>query len=338
MKKNKIAVALVGMVCAMTLAACSPSGNEELVTMKGDKITVGEFFQEIKKDQNVQQSLQNTIIFRVAENAYGKDIDKKDIEAKLDEVKAQFGDTFEEQLKSAGFTEASYKDSVIKPQLAFDKMLDAHVDVKDKDLESVWADFHPEVDARLISVKDKETAEKALEEINVGTDFETVAREKSEHASSKDKGAIKFNSASQELPEDVKEAAFKLKNDEMSEIITSKQMDQMGQPVESFYIVKMVKNQEKGTDMSAFKDELTKIAADAQKADQEFIPAVIGKELTKANVKVTDDELKNVLSAFVEKPKEDKKEADSKDKDKKDDADKDEKTTETKEADKEESK
>lgn len=300
MKKNKVALAVAGLVCTVTLAACSGSSKDALVTMKGDNITISEFFDEVKTDQTIQQSLQNTIIFRVAENAYGKDIDKKAVETKFSEVKKQFGDTFAEQLKSAGFTEATYKDKVIKPQLAFDKMLDAHVEVKDADLKTVWETYHPEVEARVISLADKTEAEKVLKEINDGGNFETIAREKSTHTSSKNKGELKFDSASQELPTDVKTAAFALKNDETSKLITSQQMDQSGQTVDTYYIVKMVKNQEKGKDMSKYKKELTKIASDNAKSEQTFVTDVIAQELKKANVKVTDKELEGVLASFVE--------------------------------------
>lgn len=301
MKKNKLALAVAGLVCTVTLAACSGSSKDALVTMKGDNITIGEFFDEVKTDQTVQQSLQNTIIFRVAENAYGKDVSKKDIESKFEEVKKQFGDTFAEQLKSAGFTEATYKDKVIKPQLAFDKMLDAHIEIKDADLKTVWETYHPEVDARVISLSDKAEAEKALKEIKDGGNFETIAREKSTHASSKNKGALKFDSASKDLPTDVLTAAFALKNDEVSKLITSTQMDQTtGQSVETYYIVKMVKNQDKGKDMSKYKKELTQIASDNVKAGQTFATEVIAKELKKANVKVTDKDLQSVLASFVE--------------------------------------
>lgn len=299
MKKNKIAIALVGMACAITLGACTPK-DEALVTMKGDKITVSEFFDEIKSSQTVQESLQNSIIFRVAENAYGKEVDKKAIDTKLEEVKKQFGETFAEQLKSAGFTEATYKEKVIKPQLAFDKMLDAHVEVKDADLKTVWKTYHPEVETRVASFTDKKEAEKALKEINDGGNIETIAREKSTHTSSKEKGKLTFDSASQELPEDVKTAAFELKDGKVSKLITSEQMDQTGQTISNYYIVKMVKNQDKGKDMNKYKEQLTKIASDTQKADQTFVPAVITEELKKANVKITDKDLQNVLASFVE--------------------------------------
>lgn len=92
MKKKKLALAIVGLASMVTLAACS--GGKDLVTMKGGKITVDEFFDEIKTSQEVQTQLQYAIIFKVADQNFGDKVTKEQIQAKYDEQAEQFGDTF----------------------------------------------------------------------------------------------------------------------------------------------------------------------------------------------------------------------------------------------------
>lgn len=287
--------------------------------MKGDTITMEEFFDEIKTDQQVQGKLQNSIIFKVAENGYGDKVDKKDIDKMFNEQKEQFGDQFESQLAAAGMTEAKYKET-IKQSLAFKKMQESHVKVTDKDLKAVWATFHPEVEVDLIGMTDEKEAKKVLEKVKDGDDFAKLAKKYSEDPSKDEKGRVMFDSTSTAVPEEVQAAAYKLKDGKTSDLIEVTQTGQDGSESKGYYIVKMVKNQEKGNDMKPFKKKLTKLATDQKMADSEFIQSVISKELKKANVKIKDNSLKGVLAGFVEEEpakKEDKK-ADDKSEDKKD--------------------
>lgn len=41
----------------VTLAFCAKSSDKDIVTMKGDTITVGDFYDEIKHNQGAQQYL-----------------------------------------------------------------------------------------------------------------------------------------------------------------------------------------------------------------------------------------------------------------------------------------
>ena len=318
MKSKKIALALVGMCAAFTLAACS--GGKELVTMKGDKITLEEFFDEIKTDQQVQGKLQNAIVFKLAENAYGDKVNKKEVQDMFDEQKKNLGDSFLQQLQASGFTEATYKEAIAQ-NLAFKKMQEAHVKLTDKDLKETWKTFHPEVEVQLFGTSDEEKAKEALKDIKGGKDFGKIAREKSEDISSKDKGVVKFDSSSMAVPNEIKEDIYKLKDGEVSEVLSAQQMGQQG-PITTYYVVKMVKNKEKGNDMKPFKKELKQIATDAKLADATFVQKVIGEEMKKANVKMKDKSLDGIIASFItepEKPAKTDKKADDKKSDKKDD-------------------
>lgn len=294
--KKKILLATAGLLSVVVLGACSGSSNQDIATMKGGKITVEDFYNEAKKEQTNQSLVRNMIIYKVFENAYGDKVTDKQIDKEYDKQAKQLGDSFESQLKSAGYTKKSYKE-YLKQSLAFQEGLKSHVKITDKDLKSAWDSFHPEVTARIILASSEDEAKEIKKQLDNKGDFAKIAKEKSQDSTTKeDGGEIKFDSQSSTVPSEVKEAAFKLKNGEVSDVITA--MDSSTYQ-SSYYIVKMEKNSSKGNDMDKYKKELKQIAEDTKMADQTFSSEVIAKELKKANVKIKDDSFENILSDFL---------------------------------------
>ena len=294
--KKKILLATAGLLSVVVLGACSGSSNQDIATMKGGKITVEDFYNEAKKEQTNQSLVRNMIIYKVFENAYGDKVTDKQIDKEYDKQAKQLGDSFESQLKSAGYTKKSYKE-YLKQSLAFQEGLKSHVKITDKDLKSAWDSFHPEVTARIILASSEDEAKEIKKQLDDKGDFAKIAKEKSQDSTTKeDGGEIKFDSQSSTVPSEVKEAAFKLKNGEVSDVITA--MDSSTYQ-SSYYIVKMEKNSSKGNDMDKYKKELKQIAEDTKMADQTFSSEVIAKELKKANVKIKDDSFENILSDFL---------------------------------------
>lgn len=296
--KKKLILAAAGAISIFTLAACS-GGTQDIASMKGATITVDDFYKQVKGSQDSQNTVRNMIVFKVFEDKYGKDITDKDVQKKYDETKkaaeAQ-GTKLEDYLKQQGLTEADFKKQ-LKQNLAFEAGLKAKVKVTDEDLKAAWATFHPEVEAQIITVATEEEATAIKKELTDGGDFTKIAKEKSTDASKEDGGKVKFDSQSQEIPEAAKEAAFKLKDGEVSEPIQA--TDSTGyQPV--YYIVKMTKNQGKGNDMKPYEKELKKIAEEAQLSNQEFVAKVISDALKEANVKIKDDAFKEVLTPYLQ--------------------------------------
>ena len=293
---KKILLATAGLLSVVVLGACSGSSNQDIATMKGGKITVEDFYNEAKKEQTNQSLVRNMIIYKVFENAYGDKVTDKQIDKEYDKQAKQLGDSFESQLKSAGYTKKSYKE-YLKQSLAFQEGLKSHVKITDKDLKSAWDSFHPEVTARIILASSEDEAKEIKKQLDDKGDFAKIAKEKSQDSTTKeDGGEIKFDSQSSTVPSEVKEAAFKLKNGEVSDVITA--MDSSTYQ-SSYYIVKMEKNSSKGNDMDKYKKELKQIAEDTKIADQTFSSEVIAKELKKANVKIKDDSFENILSDFL---------------------------------------
>ncbi|MCI1903835.1 MAG: peptidylprolyl isomerase [Enterococcaceae bacterium] len=292
--KKKLILIGVSALSIFTLAACSSKDNEDIATMKGGKITVQDFYNQAKSQSANQQLVQQMIIYKVMENAYGDKVSDKKVDAEYKKQAKQYGDQFSSLLKQSGYTKDTYK-TLIKQNLAYQAALDANMKITDKDLKTAWESFHPEVEAQIIVAASKDDATKALDRVNGGEDFGTVAKDVSEDtATKKDGGKIKFDSQSTDVPSDVQQAAFKLEDGKVSDVIESNN----GYST-SYYIVKMVKNKAKGNSMDPYKKELKTIAQENKRQDSTFVQSVIKKELEKANVKIKDDAFKNVLSDFL---------------------------------------
>lgn len=306
--KKKILLATAGLLSVIVLGACSGGSDQDIATMKGGKITVEDFYNEAKKEQTNQSLVRNMIIYKVFENAYGDKVTDKQIDKEYAKQEKSLGDSFESQLQSAGYTKKSYKE-YLKQSLAFQEGLKAHVKITDKDTKAAWDSFHPEVTARIILASSEDEAKEIKKQLDDKGDFAKIAKEKSQDSTTKkDGGEIKFDSQSTTVPSEVKEAAFKLKDGEVSDVITA--MDSSTYQ-SSYYLVKMEKNSSKGNDMDKYKKELKQIAEDTKMADQTFSSEVISKELKKANVKIKDDSFENILSDFLTTNSSNKKATDS---------------------------
>ena len=306
--KKKILLATAGLLSVIVLGACSGGSDQDIATMKGGKITVEDFYNEAKKEQTNQSLVRNMIIYKVFENAYGDKVTDKQIDKEYAKQEKSLGDSFGGQFQSAGYTKKSYKE-YLKQSLAFQEGLKAHVKITDKDTKAAWDSFHPEVTARIILASSEDEAKEIKKQLDDKGDFAKIAKEKSQDSTTKkDGGEIKFDSQSTTVPSEVKEAAFKLKDGEVSDVITA--MDSSTYQ-SSYYLVKMEKNSSKGNDMDKYKKELKQIAEDTKMADQTFSSEVISKELKKANVKIKDDSFENILSDFLTTNSSSKKATDS---------------------------
>lgn len=321
MKRKKLLLAVLGAFSIFTLAACSNS--QDLVSMKGGKITVEDFFNQIKGEDATKQQLTSMIIYKVATDNFGDKVSKEEVNKEYDKVKEQYGDQFDSALKQQGLTEEKFKEQ-IKNGLAYQAMIKSKIKITDKELKEAWKTFHPEVTASVIMASSKEDADKLLGEAKAeGADFTKLAKENP--AQGEEKGEMKFNSGSTALPQEVKDAAFKLKDGEVSDVITASQSNGYGSQ-EIFYIVKMIKNQDKGSDMNKYKKDLETIITDEKMADQEFTRKVLSDELNAADIKINDNDLKDILAGYIIKD-------DTKSSDKKDDKKEDKKDDKTKASD-----
>ncbi|MGH1683520.1 peptidylprolyl isomerase [Enterococcus lactis] len=294
MKKRFLALAIV--LGTGLLSGCTNAGEKTAVSYKGGTISEQEVMDSLKKMQGADSAVQQLIVYQVFEDKYGDDVSTKEIDSQYDQTKKQLGDSFDSQLKSAGYTEQTFKDS-IKQSLAFQEGLKKHIKLTDEDLKTAWKSFHPEVEAQIIQVASEDDAKDVKKAADKGDDFSKLAKDKSTDTTTKeDGGKVKFDSTTTTVPAEVKEAAFKLKDGQVSDVITSTNASTY---TTEYYVVKMVKNQNKGNDMDKYKKELKEIATDTKLSDSTFQNKVIGEVLKDANVKIKDKDFENVLSTFT---------------------------------------
>ena len=131
-----------------------------------------------------------------------------------------------------------------------------------------------------------------------GADFAQIAKDNSTDTATKDKGGeVKFDSGTADIPSQVKEAAFKLDENGISDVITVS----AGQNYSaSYYIVKLNKKTEKGSDWKKYEKRLKEIIVDGRKQDTNYIRSIIAKAMTNANIKVKDDAFKSTFNQYLQ--------------------------------------
>ena len=272
--KKKLVAGAVTLLSVVTLAACANGTSKDIVTMKGDTITVSDFYNEIKTNQGAQQVLFQMTINKVFEKEYGSKVSDKEVDKELAKQKKQLGNQFDAYLAQQGLTEETAKKQ-IRSNMLLEYAVNqaAKKDIKESDLDS--------------EDKAKEVLEAAKAE---GADFAQIAKDNSTDTATKDKGGeVKFDSGTADVPSQVKEAAFKLDENGISDVITVS----AGQNYSaSYYIVKLNKKTEKGSDWKKYEKRLKEIIVDGRKQDTNYIRSIIAKAMTNANIKVKDDAFK----------------------------------------------
>lgn len=299
--KKKFVAGAVTLLSVVTLAACAKGGSDkDIVTMKGDTITVGDFYDEIKNNQGAQQYLFQMTINKVFEKEYGSKVSDKDVEKKVDEQKKQLGEAFKSYLTQQGLTEETNKQQ-IRSNLLLEYAVDQAIskELTDEAYKKAFESYTPEITANVIKVDSEEKANEVLASVKAeGADFAQIAKENSTDASTKEKGGeIKFDSGTTTVPTRVKEAASKLDVNGISDVV----IDPASQKsAGAYYIVKVTKKEEKGSDWKKYEKRLKEILTAGRKNDANFIRSIIAKAMTNANIKVKDDAFKATFNQYMQ--------------------------------------
>lgn len=299
--KKKFVAGAVTLLSVVALAACAKGGSDkDIVTMKGDTITVGDFYDEIKYNQGAQQYLFQMTINKVFEKEYGSKVSDKDVEKKVDEQKKQLGEAFNSYLTQQGLTEETNKQQ-IRSNLLLEYAVDQAIskELTDEAYKKAFETYTPEITANVIKLDSEEKANEVLASVKAeGADFAQIAKENSTDASTKDKGGeIKFDSGTTTVPTRVKEAASKLDVNGISDVV----IDPASQKsAGAYYIVKVTKKEEKGSDWKKYEKRLKEILTAERKNDANFIRSIIAKAMTNANIKVKDDAFKATFNQYMQ--------------------------------------
>ena len=271
--KKKILTGAVTLFSVVALAACSQTAKDkDIVTMKGETITVSEFYDQVKNNGASQQVLLQMAIKQVFEEKYGKKVTDED--------------AYRDQIRANKLVEYAVKKAAEK-------------ELTDDNYKAFFETYTPEVTAQIIKVDSEEKAKEVLEKAKAeGADFGQLAKENSTDKDTKDKGGeVKFDSTSTTIPDAVKKATFALEENGVSDVITVRGKQNYSA---SYYIVKLVKKTQKSAKWTDYKKQLKEGILTQKQNDASFIRSVISKELKEANLKVKDPAFQNVFAQYVE--------------------------------------
>ncbi|MBG9716526.1 peptidylprolyl isomerase [Bacillus cereus] len=259
----------------LLLSACGSS--ESIATSKSGNLTKEEFNKELKELAG-ETVLKQAMLNKVLLDKYK--ISDDEAKKKVEELKEQMGDNFSDYLKQSRAKNEKELQEKLKPRFAFEKAIKASItenEIKDH--------YKPKLKASHILVKDEPTAKEIKEKLNNGEDFATLAKQSSTDPGTKEKGG--------ELPEfspgtmDAKfeEAAYKL------------EVGQVSDPVKSSYGYHIIKVTGK-TELKPFDQEKENIRNELETTrlqDQQWQEEFLDDLLKKADIKVTDKDLKNTF-------------------------------------------
>lgn len=318
MKKNTLL--FTGLLGILVLSGCR-NAESEIATMRGGKVTADDFFQSAafvdpklgrsssrSRKQLNEQILQEMILKQVFTQKYGNQVSDAMIEeAYLEQVGIYGGrEQFQEVLEMNGLTKKAF-DEMTRESLSIEIGLKEHMEIGDSELDNAWDNFYPTVEIQLIQVSDEVKANEVLEEVKrLPEKFEEIVKEESEHEkTAENEGYLSFDSLSDEIPSEVKNVAFSLKDEEISELVTV--VDSSTYQT-NYYIIKMISNKGKGNDRDVYLDELTKLAQETFLSDPEFVLKRFGEELKEADVEIKAEQLNDLLSEFLKKESSEKSE------------------------------
>lgn len=300
MKTKKILAGAVTLLATVTLAACSNTADKDIVTMKGNTISVSEFYENVKTNQQAQQVLLSMVISDVFEEQYGSEVSSQEVDEAYNEMAEQYGDSFAAALASAGLTQETYKEQIRTNKLVeFAVRQAAESELTDEDYQAAYEEYTPEVTAQIIQLTDEETANEVLAKAQEdGADFAELAKEYStDTATAEDGGTITFDSTSTTVPTEVKTAIFALDNGQVGASVV-KSID-LSTYQTNYYVVKLNSKSEKAADWKEYEDILKESIITAKENDSTFITQVIAEAFEKANVKVKDEAFQSILSQYI---------------------------------------
>ena len=299
---KKTMMGMLAVASTLALAACS-NNQSAVATSKAGNVTQEEFYKALKTTSG-EQTLQRLVLQKVLEN------DAKDKKAIEEEVKkevanqvTQYGgeDALKAVLARSGFNSVdAYRETVYLNKLITAAVKKANK-FSDEEIQKYYDSWEPRATAQHILIgvaqnasdeekaEAKKKAEDLIKQLKDGADFDTLAKENSTDKNSAANGGKIGPFRRVEMVKEFSDAAYGLK---VGEITEEPVLTQYG-----YHIIKLVEKPEKGSlnDLrSTLEDELI-----AEKLkDTATIHSVVSSLVKEADVKITDDTLKNALKDF----------------------------------------
>ncbi|HEO3444493.1 TPA: peptidylprolyl isomerase PrsA [Streptococcus agalactiae] len=296
--RSKLAAGFLTLMSVATLAACSgkTSNGTNVVTMKGDTITVSDFYDQVKTSKAAQQSMLTLILSRVFDTQYGDKVSDKKVSEAYNKTAKGYGNSFSSALSQAGLTPEGYKQQIRTTMLVEYAVKEAaKKELTEANYKEAYKNYTPETSVKVIKLDAEDKAKSVLKDVKAdGADFAKIAKEKT--TATDKKVEYKFDSAGTTLPKEVMAAAFKLDKNGVSDVVST--VDSTTYKT-SYYIIKVTDKTEKKSDWKSYKNRLKEVILKDKTSDRAFQNKVISKALEKANVKIKDKAFAGILSQYA---------------------------------------
>ncbi|CAK1239436.1 Peptidyl-prolyl isomerase [Fructobacillus fructosus] len=287
-------VILVIFVAGVTYLAVS--GSKTLATTDNGKITQADYYDEVKQSSAGRQVFAQMVINKVLDKKYGKEVTTADVDKQYATLRAQYGDSkFKQYLSQAGMTEKQYKESLRDKQV-MQAAVKANYKISADKLKEAYDNYVPDTTISLITAKDEDSAQAAIDALDSGESWDDVYKQYSQ-ANSAVSGTgqmAAFDSTNTNVDSEIRKAAF---NQDAGVYSASPVKGTNG----TFYVVRTDAMAEKPAQSkieSKLKDKITNDFINDTN-NQEEMKKIIGKLLNKANVNIKDSDLKSALTGYL---------------------------------------
>ena len=225
-----ISIIVILLIASACIGVYLYSNKDVVASVDGEKITKDEVYNLMVSQygSSVVETLINNKVIELEGEKEGIKVSKKEINAELDEFIESYGgeETFNSALEASGISLADFKKD-IENYLIVEKILGKDIDITEDEMKEYFEEnkesFNEEeqVKASHILVEDEKTAKEVIEKLNAGEDFAELAKEYSTDEGSAEEGGDLGYFEYGDMVEEFSEAAFKLKEGEISEPVKS---------------------------------------------------------------------------------------------------------------------
>ncbi|MFS1663806.1 foldase PrsA [Streptococcus sp. zg-JUN1979] len=296
-KRRKFAAGLVTILSVATLAACSSTSKDSsVITMKGDTITIGEVYDQVKNNTVTQQAVLTLTLQRVLQSQYGDKVTDKEVSEAYNKAAEQYGTYFSAILAQQGMTAETYKQQIRVQMLVEAAVKEAaEKELTTDNYKKAFESYVPDTKIEVIKLDSEDSANATLSEVKAeGADFAAIAKDKTTETDKKSEYTVNSSTSTSTLPSAVLSAALSQDAGATSDVITV-----TGTTSSSYYIVKVVSREDKSDNWKDYKKQLKAIILNQKETDQNFQNQVLSEVLKKANVKVKDAAFNSIMSAYI---------------------------------------
>ena len=179
----------------------------------------------------------------------------------------------------------------------------AEAELTDDAYKKAFDEYTPDVTAQIIRLDNEDKAKEVLEKAKAsGADFAQLAKDNSTDEKTKANGGeITFDSASTEVPDQVKKAAFALDVNGISDVITATGTQAYSS---QYYIVKLTKKTEKSSNIDDYKEKLKTLILTQKQNDSSLFKVLSEKscklQILKLKIKLSKISLLNTLVVEIQ--------------------------------------